>query len=246
MHIALQLGTTHSRATRQNITAMATTTPLRMGMLLFPGFQILDVFGPLDVINVLSRSEPIDLSIIAETLQPVSNRSDKMTLTQCEQRVVPTHTIASVPALDVLIVPGGFGTRAPAHDVDALVAYIRSSYPTLQTIISVCTGAGLLARAGVLDGRRATTNKNAFYDMTVLGPKTYWVARARWVQDGNVWTSAGVTAGTDATLAWVADKYGDKVAADTANYLEHERVLDPNDDPFAALRGIKDVPPQDE
>lgn len=222
------------------------SSPLSIGMLLFPGFQALDVFGPLDVINLLARTHPIHLSLLAETLDPVSNRAEghAPAFSNCEQRLVPTHTLSTAPALDVLIVPGGFGTRSPPNDVSRLVEFIRTTYPSLKSIISVCTGAGLLASAGVLDGKNATTNKNAFGDMVVLGPKTSWVAKARWVRDGNIWTAAGVTAGIDATLAWVADVYGEETAETTANYLEHIWMKDPSDDPFAKLRNIHDVPPQ--
>lgn len=211
---------------------------LRVGALVFPGFQSLDLFGPLDIFNTLSLKHPIELSVIAASLEPVSTqaRAD-----QVSQSIVPTHTLEDAPTeLDLLIVPGGYGTTM---DVDAHVAYIRRAYPTVQSVLSVCTGTRLFARAGILDGRRATTNKNAFNDVTPLGPKTYWVARARWVKDGNVWTAAGITAGIDATLAWVEERYGAQQATDAANWLEYNRTADPGEDPFAAIRGIKDVPP---
>lgn len=213
-------------------------------MLLFPGYQALDVFGPLDVINVLARTHNITLSLIATSLSPVSNKPN-MPLnphSSSEQSIIPTHTLDTAPKLDILLVPGGFGTRSPPHDIGPLVSFIAQRYPQLQAIISICTGAGLLARAGVLDGRKATTNKNAFNDMTVLGRKTHWIAKARWVRDGNVWTAAGVTAGIDATLDWVSDVYGEEEAQMVAAYLEYVRIKDPSEDPFAALRGIVDVP----
>lgn len=102
------------------------------------------------------------------------------------ESIVPTHTFDNAPELDVLIVPGGLGTRALSPQLDPLIAFIKERFPTLKYFITVCTGAGLAARAGVLDGKFATTNKKAWAETTALGPKVRWVAQARWVQDGNV------------------------------------------------------------
>lgn len=212
--------------------------PLRIGALVFPGFQALDLFGPLDIFNTMSLKHPIELSLLSTTLDPVSTATLPG---QVGQSVLPTATLDNAPAdFDLLIVPGGHGTRL---SVDPYVEYIARAYPTTGSVLSVCTGARLLARAGVLDGRRATTNKNAFNDVTPTGPRTYWVAHERWVQDGNVWTAAGITAGIDAALAWVEDRYGPQQAADAANWLEYVRMAVPGEDIFAAVRGIQDMPP---
>lgn len=217
---------------------------LSVGMVLFPGFQALDVFGPLDILNLLSRSEPINLSLLSETLEPVSTKPNPApAFSNCEQSVIPTHTLDSAPPLDVLFIPGGPGTRPPTNTT-AAVNFIQATYPTLNTLISVCTGAGLVARAGVLDGKNATTNKMAWAGTTALGPKTHWIAKARWVHDGNVWTTSGITAGIDGTLAWIADAYGEQKAQLLADALEHVRIVDSSEDPFAKLRNISDVPPQ--
>lgn len=217
---------------------MNMTAKLCIGALVFPGFQSLDLFGPLDIFNTLSLKHPIELSVISTSLDPVSTQWKEG---QVAQSIVPTCTLEDARTdYDLLIVPGGFGTT---KDVDPYVDYIKRAYPTTGSVLSVCTGTRLFARAGILDGRRATTNKNAFNDVTPLGPKTHWVAKARWVKDGNVWTAAGITAGIDATLAWVEDKYGAQQATDAANWLEYKRTSDPDDDPFAAVRGIEDVLP---
>ena len=84
------------------------------------------------------------------------------------------------------MIPGGLGTRAPGTGLDTTIAFIKARYPTVKYLISVCTGAGVVARAGVLDGKCATTNKLAWATTTPWGPKVKWVAEARWVQDGNV------------------------------------------------------------
>lgn len=229
------------------------TPPVRFGMILFPSFTPLDVFGPLDMLNFLSLSKPLELSLIAKTLDPVSTRVLNPKFQQANsnfsQSVLPTHTFADPPSdLDVLFVPGGAGTRAvnstdSSLRLDDLVAYVRATYPSLQYVVSVCTGAQLLAAAGVLDGRTATTNKQAFRDMAPWGPRTYWRAHARWVVDGNVYTSAGVTAGIDATLQFIEDVWGNATATRSATVIEHVRHLTPDDDPFSKALGLVDIPP---
>jgi transcriptional regulator GlxA family with amidase domain len=208
-------------------------------VIVFPNFEALDVFGPLDVLNVLSFKNTLNLSIIASTLDPVSTAPRVMNLfnSTFSESVVPTHTFAAPPPdLEVLLVPGGGGTRAP--DLQELITYIKDVYPSLRYIISVCTGATLLARAGVLDGRRATTNKKAWAWATSQGPNVTWVPKARWVVDGNVWTTSGVAAGIDGMLGFVGEIYGENVANGTANDIEYERHADPSWDPFSAIWNV--------
>ena len=129
--------------------------------------------------------------MIAETLDPVSSEPNMNPANSSFfPYVMPTHTFANAPDLDVLLVPGGGGMRVP--NVTAISEYIVKVFPKVQYFLTVCTGSGLAARAGVLDGRYATTNKIAFNQMNGYGPKVKWVAPARWVVDGNVWTSSGV------------------------------------------------------
>lgn len=199
----------------------------------------------------------MDLHIIAETMDPVSTKRPQVANQQDQQqpqalrpqqyerevvgvgsagfaeRIVPTHTFATAPPLDVLIVPGGIGTRFEAN-VAAAVAFVRARAPALRYLLTVCTGAKLAAQAGVLDGLRATTNKMAWDETTAFGPRVRWVRRARWVRGSEkVWTSAGVSAGIDLVFAWVAEVYGEHVAAHTARQMEYRRVLDSEDDPFS-------------
>lgn len=147
--------------------------PRSYGVLLFQAFESLDVFGPLDALQNLARSYQMDLALISSTLNPVSTkpRSPSMNPKNSTvfQSVVPTHTLETAPPLDVLIVPGGVGTRAP--DINSTIDWIANTYPTLKYLITVCTGAGLAAQAGVLDCKRATTNKAAWASTVRLGPK---------------------------------------------------------------------------
>ncbi|RMJ24047.1 DJ-1 PfpI family protein [Aspergillus sp. HF37] len=193
--------------------------PIRIGILLYPGFQALDAFGPLDALNVLSWTHPVTLSILAASLDPVSTKSPRHAHA-AGQSIVPTHTFASAPPLDVLLVPGGLGSRGSGSEVAAAIQLIRDVYPSLKHLITVCTGSSLAARAGVLDGKRATTNKMAWSEITALGPRVDWVAKARWVRDGNVWTSSRVSAGIDVAFAWIEDVFGEEVAQRIAVGME--------------------------
>lgn len=221
----------------------SSSLPKSFGYVLFPEFQALDVFGPLDALNVLSLGqENMTLAILARTLEPVStqvtNPAFNLHNTKFGQRVLPSHTFIDAPHLDVLIVPGGIGTDA---DVGIEIDFIRRTYPSLQYIISVCTGAGLLARAGLLDGRNATTNKAAWGPTTALGPRVHWITHARWVHDGNLWTSSGVSAGIDVLFAWMEAVFGNATATEVANTLEYERHLNASWDPFAELWNLTQV-----
>lgn len=105
----------------------------------------------------------------------------------------------------------------------------------LKYILSVCTGATILARAGILDGRKATTNKRSWDWATSNGPNVNWVHTARWVADGNIWTSSGISAGIDLTYAWLGHVYGEDVADYVAISDEYKRWTNSTDDPFAAI-----------
>ena len=193
----------------------------------------------MEVVNNLSTMHDVTLSIIAATLEPVSTICPgKHT---AGQSVMPTHTFSDAPALDLLIIPGGFGGF---HTLPELQQWVRDTVPKLNTLITVCNGASLAAQAGVLDGKSATTNKMMWKECAAYGPKVNWVAEARWVQDGNIWTSSGVSAGIDATLAWVASEYGEAVANDLANGMEFVRAESSAHDPFATINGCKDIPAQ--
>ncbi|KAH7417898.1 class I glutamine amidotransferase-like protein [Cadophora sp. MPI-SDFR-AT-0126] len=220
--------------------------PTNIGILLFPGFQPLDVIGPLDVFNALSIQRHIHTFFISSSSSPVpfgaytipwftptGNFSSKL-----EGSFVPSYAFDNAPSMDVLIVPGGIGTRAPSPILDETIRFLKDVYPKLAYLMTVCTGSGIAARAGVLDGRSATTNKLAWAQTIALGPKVKWVAEARWVKDGNIWSSSGVSAGIDVAVAFVTEVYSEAAAVKVTNMLEYERHSNASDDPFAKLYGL--------
>lgn len=236
------------------------TKPVHYGILLFPGFQALDVFGPLDVFNSLAMlyNFPMRLTNLAATpssipthhpstgnlipahAHPLSRFSEKIVIDRTleEQLAIQESVVdgeRSEEAIDVLIVPGGVGARG---DVAQEIEFVKRMYPNLKAMLSVCTGATILARAGVLDGRRATTNKRAYKWATSTGPHVNWAAKARWVVDGNIVTSSGISAGIDASYAFVALHYGEDIAASLADSAEYVRWMDPEHDPFSQRWGL--------
>jgi transcriptional regulator GlxA family with amidase domain len=213
------------------------TKPSRYGVILFPAFQALDVFGPLDILNTVSRTFKINLSLISSTMDPVSTKPRNSAMNPAGsdfgQSILPTHTFENVPELDVLIIPGGMGMRAP--DIKATVDFIRSACSSVQYVLTVCTGSGLLADAGGLDGKRATTNKASWDEITKPRPQVKWIPEARWVIDGNTWTSSGVAAGIDMTYAFIGEIYGEEFADKLATRLEYVRIRQSDVDPFRVV-----------
>ncbi|KAL9116429.1 MAG: hypothetical protein Q9187_007047 [Circinaria calcarea] len=216
--------------------------PTNYGMILYQAFEPMDVFGPLNVFSLMTFNRKLNLALISQTMAPVTTRPMTPSMNPYNStfhaQVVPTHTLATAPKdLEVLIIPGGLGSRSPY--LNSTIAYIKETYPKLRYLITVCTGSSLAAQAGILDGKRATTNKASWESITSKAPLVQWVPTARWVVDGNIWTSSGVSAGLDATLAFVAEVYGSDVAEGIANKLEYVRHTDPSWDPFSKMFNLE-------
>jgi putative intracellular protease/amidase len=110
--------------------------------------------------------------------------------------VQATHSFADAPALDILLIPGGMGNIALEQENDTTIEdFVARRFDQVDYLLSVCTGAMSLARAGILSGKRATTNKGSWDYVTKFGENITWVGTARWVEDGKIWTSSGVAAG---------------------------------------------------
>lgn len=201
--------------------------PRRVAVVLFEGFELLDVFGPLELLGVLP--DLFELNLIGPAAGPVRSAQGP--------QVVATHAYDQASATDVVVVPGGIGTRTLVED-RAFLGWLAGWAGKAELVTSVCTGSGVLAAAGLLDGHRATSNKRAFSWAESQGPGVDWVREARWVADGDRWTSSGVAAGMDMTLALIAHLHGGELADDVADRVEYDWHRDPTSDPFAAKNGL--------
>ncbi|WP_205678721.1 DJ-1/PfpI family protein [Aquisphaera insulae] len=191
-----------------------------VGILIFPEVEVLDFCGPFEVFSVAPLDEerrrdepaPYEVVLIAEGQGTV--------IATGGLKVVPDHDLVAAPSLDVLIVPGGWGTRREMSN-DRLLSWIARQARRGTTMASVCTGSLLLGKAGLLDGKRATTHWRALEDMRAWFPTVTIVEDEHIVQDGNLITSAGIAAGIDLALRMVAAHHGDTVARATARYMEY-------------------------
>lgn len=195
--------------------------PKRIGIVVYDDFETLDVFGPVQMWGHLPDHE---LVIISQDGHPARSSQGVVT--------VAAYSFKNAPPLDVLMVPGGMGARKQVKNA-VLLEFLRARSATARWTTSVCTGAALLARAGLLDGRSATTNKLAFDWATNQSTRVRWQRKARWVVDGNFMTSSGVSAGTDMALALVERLYGRAAAEQAAKTAEYVWNEDPASDPFA-------------
>ncbi|ANY09267.1 DJ-1/PfpI family protein [Pseudonocardia sp. HH130630-07] len=201
--------------------------PRTVGLLLFDGFELLDVFGPVELLSRLP--DEYTITYLAPDAGPVRSSQGA--------EVIATASLADPPPSDVVLVPGGSGTRHLATDPAFLERLAAWATPA-PLIASVCTGSALLAAAGLLEGYRATSNKRAFDWVTGHGTDVTWVPQARWVHDRDRWTSSGVAAGMDMTAALIGHLSGPEAAATAAREIELEVRTDPDRDPFAVQYGL--------
>jgi transcriptional regulator GlxA family with amidase domain len=198
---------------------------LNLGILIFDDVEVLDFAGPFEVFS-RTRTEP----------GPQSRQSDESApfhvFTVAPKRgnvratggltVVPDYCFDdNVPPIEILVVPGGFGTRPLLND-ETVLDWIRSTHATTRRTTSVCTGSLLLAKTGLLRGKRATTHWAALDVLASLDPEIRVERERRWVDDGII-TSAGVSAGLDMALYVVETFCGREVADETAQYIELPR-----------------------
>ena len=181
---------------------------MQVAYLLYDRFTALDITGPHEVLNSVPGTESI---FVAETAGPVRNESDTLSL-------VADASLAEIPSPDIVVVPGGFGTRALLEH-EPVLGWLRSAHETTSWTTSVCTGSLLLAAAGLLDGKPATTHWLARDLLAELGavPVT-----DRVVREGKIVTAAGVSAGIDMALQLVQLMHGDEVAQAVQLGIEYD------------------------
>ncbi len=186
-----------------------------VAILIFPDAEVLDFCGPFEVFAVtdeLNDRKLFHTFTVAEQAGAILARNGL--------KVVPDHTFADCPKPDILVVPGGFGTR-PLLNRPEVINWIRARADTAEIAASVCTGSLLYAKAGVLDGQSATTHYLRHDLLRELAPSARIVEDRRFLDNGHVVTSAGISAGIDLSLHLVARLHGATVAEHTARYMEY-------------------------
>lgn len=200
---------------------------LSIAGVLFDEFELLDLFGPLEMFGLLP--EQFELKLVSASGGNVASKQGPVS--------VVDHGFDDSPQFDLLLVPGGRGTRREVGN-PVMLRWLREQAEQARYVTSVCTGSAVLARAGLLDGRSATTNKAAFEWVSSQGERVHWRKKARWVEDGRYFTSSGVSAGMDMSLAIIARILDEETATRVATWSEYEWHRDPDWDPFASVYGL--------
>ncbi len=182
-----------------------------IGFLIFKDFQLLDAAGPISAFEIAGRFAPgaYRLHVLAREPGAVPSSSGV---------AITAGAFEDAPPLDTLIVSGGEGTRSPAI-CEATLAFARATFRTARRTASVCSGSYVLAAAGLLDGRRATTHWQRSRDFQRRYPAVRLEPDRIFVQDGPLWSSAGITAGIDMALAMIGADLGEEIARRTAQQL---------------------------
>jgi transcriptional regulator GlxA family with amidase domain len=188
-----------------------------IALLIFDDVEVLDFAGPFEVFSVADERHDhklFEITVVAKANKPVTARNGLS--------VNPHRTINEVSQADMLIVPGGLGTRPLIHDRE-VVDWVRQVGESATHVMSVCSGALVLAKAGLLHGLKATTHQGALKLLAELAPDTEVIPDVRFTDNGKVLTSAGISAGIDMSLHMVEKLHGSAVADATATYMEYRR-----------------------
>ena len=191
-----------------------------VNVFLFNDFETLDIFGPIEILGRISEYHIKYYSEVGGVVRSAQGAE------------VITRPLAEAAANAIFMIPGGMGTRVLVTSAASL-QLIKQAVDASLFCLSICTGSAVLARCGVLDGRRATSNKMAMEWVKSNGKEVLWADRARWCVDGKFFTASGVSAGIDMALGFVAEQFGQDEARDIANRIEYIWNEDKDNDPFA-------------
>lgn len=195
-------------------------TRKHVGIVIFNDIEVLDFCGPFEVFSATrldeekrrSEPSPFEVSLISETLSHVTTTGG--------MKVMPQYSFENCPPIDILVVPGGWGTRKELKN-PVMIEWLRKQAADVETLTSVCTGSMLLGFAGLLDGLHATTHWRSLDWMRDSFPEVSVEYEQHVVLDGRVFTSAGISAGIDMALKVVARYYGEDIAKATAAHMEY-------------------------
>jgi transcriptional regulator GlxA family with amidase domain len=205
-------GAREEKAVASNSAAATMKGKRNVAILVHEGVELLDFAGPGEVFASTDHRQAFEVYTVAATPGEI--------VSQGFVTIKPQYTLTNCPTPDIVILPGG-RTDIPLSD-PAVINWIKHSSQKAEVVMSVCTGAFLLAKAGLLDGREATTHWSAIESLRQEAPKTTVRENRRFVDNGQVVTAAGVSAGIDASLHVVDKLLGREVAAKTAHYMEYK------------------------
>lgn len=191
-----------------------------INIVLFEGFETLDVFGP---VEILGHAMEVELNFLSLAGGLIKSRQG----TEIVTKAIDISTYSGV-----FFLPGGQGTRSLVDNAE-FIDLIKEMADRSQYCLTVCTGSALLAKTGRLNGKRATSNKRAFDWVVSVNTEVDWIGRARWVVDGKYYTSSGVSAGMDMSLGFVRDIFGVEAAREISDRIEYSWHEDKDEDPFA-------------
>jgi len=198
----------------------------RMITILFNHFETLDVFGPVEILGRLK--DHFHLQFVSQT---------GGVITSTQNVPVVTETVAGISGSGhILLIPGGLGVASLLRD-EQFINDLKSLAMRAEYILTVCTGSILFSKTGLLNGKGATANKRLFSWAIQESPEVHWIKKARWVKDGNIYSSSGVSAGMDMTFGFIADLLGHDVAKQNSIEIEYDWKEDAGWDPFADLYG---------
>lgn len=194
---------------------------MNVAVLLFDDFETLDVFGPVEIFGRLKDHYQIqfysELGGLVKNNHGVAVQSEKIEEIKNDA--------------GIFLIPGGWGTRKEVHNT-TLIEKIKTISQSSKFVHTVCTGTALLARTGLLDDKKATSNKRAFDWVITQGEKVNWIRKARWTKDEKFYTSAGVSAGMDMTLGFLSDMHGIDFARKVAFEIEYNWIENMEEDNF--------------
>ncbi|MDB5278137.1 MAG: inhA [Ferruginibacter sp.] len=194
---------------------------MNLTVLLFEDFETLDVFGPVEIFGRLKDKYQVSFCSLAGRI--IKNEHGISIVTE---RMNDLRN-----EVDIFLIPGGHGTRAAVND-NGLIEKIIEICGQSKYVLTVCTGSALLAKTGLLDGRKATTNKKAFDWVITQGQHVEWIKKARWTKADKFYTSAGVSAGMDMSLGFLSDIHGVDYARKVAFEIEYNWIEDMEEDNF--------------
>ncbi len=194
-----------------------------IAFLLFDNYETLDVFGPAEIFGRLTDHYILKFYSLEGGV--ITNRHRVPIMTE------KLSSITEKPF--AFLIPGGMGTRVEVKN-EALIDKIKEVSLSSDYVLTVCTGSALLAKSGLLDDRKATSNKRAFSWVMTNGTEVDWDKKARWKVDDNYYTSSGVSAGMDMALGFLADRHGIDFARNVAWEIEYNWIEDKDNDTFTA------------